>query len=224
MDIDAGEDDALSDVREGVDRPMRRLFRAYGRENAGAFAVGVLGSVAARVLDLLPPLLLALAIDAIFVPSGPERRFTLPLVPDDRGRPAVAIGGPDRRQLPPRRGIPLGAELGRTSPRNSGTRASAGFHRVRNWGWNAFAQRIQHAIRTDTYDQMQRLGMGFFADKQTGELMSVLSNDVNRLERFLNDGMNSLFRLSVMVLGIAAILFYTNCQFGQIIYADRNDE
>ncbi|MDZ7746546.1 MAG: hypothetical protein U5K28_08535 [Halobacteriales archaeon] len=33
--------------------------------------------------------------------------------------------------------------------------------------------------------------MDFFADKQTGEMMSMLSNDVNRLERFLNDGMNS---------------------------------
>jgi len=47
--------------------------------------------------------------------------------------------------------------------------------------------------------------MRFLADKQTGEMMSILSNDVNRLERFLNDGMNSLFRLLVMVLGIGAI-------------------
>ena len=35
---------------------------------------------------------------------------------------------------------------------------------------------------------MQRLNMEFFADKQTGEMMSILSNDVNRLEQFLNDG------------------------------------
>jgi ATP-binding cassette subfamily B protein len=58
--------------------------------------------------------------------------------------------------------------------------------------------------------------MDFFADKQTGEMMSVLSNDVNRLERFLNDGMNSAFRLIVMVIGIAAILFYLNWQLALI--------
>jgi len=63
---------------------------------------------------------------------------------------------------------------------------------------------------------MQRLNMDFYADKQTGEMMSVLSNDVNRLERFLNDGMNSAFRLAVMVLGISAILFYYNWQLALV--------
>ncbi|PWG74147.1 multidrug ABC transporter ATP-binding protein, partial [Enterococcus hirae] len=71
----------------------------------------------------------------------------------------------------------------------------AAFHWTRNWGWNSFAQNIQHDVRTATYDKMQRLNMDFFAEKQTGEMMSILSNDGNRLERFLNDGMNSAFRL-----------------------------
>ncbi|MFB6143002.1 MAG: ABC transporter ATP-binding protein, partial [Halorientalis sp.] len=52
--------------------------------------------------------------------------------------------------------------------------------------------------------------------KQTGEMMSILSNDVNRLENFLNDGMNSLFRLTVMVLGIAAILLWINWQLAVV--------
>jgi ATP-binding cassette subfamily B protein len=58
--------------------------------------------------------------------------------------------------------------------------------------------------------------MDFFADKQTGELLSVLSNDVNRLERFLNDGINSASRMLVMVVGIAAILLYMNWQLALI--------
>jgi len=92
----------------------------------------------------------------------------------------------------------------------------AGFHWLRNWGWNSFSQHIQHAVRTDTYNKMQRLNMDFFATKQTGEMMSILSNDVNRLERFLNDGMNSVFRLSVMVLAIGVVLFYYNWQLALI--------
>ena len=48
---------------------------------------------------------------------------------------------------------------------------------MQNWGWNAFAQRVQHALRIDTYDAMQSLEMGFFDDRQTGQLLSVLSND-----------------------------------------------
>jgi ATP-binding cassette subfamily B protein len=58
--------------------------------------------------------------------------------------------------------------------------------------------------------------MEFFADKQTGEMMSVLSNDVNRLEKFLNDGLNSSSRLIIMVLGIAAYLFYMNWQLALV--------
>jgi len=54
MDIDAADDDVFDDVRDRVDHPMRRLFEEYGSDNWLAFAVGFLGSVAARLLDLLP--------------------------------------------------------------------------------------------------------------------------------------------------------------------------
>ncbi len=46
--------------------------------------------------------------------------------------------------------------------------------------------------------------------------MSILSNDVNRLEKFLNDGMNSLFRLLVMVLGIGGLLVAINWQLALV--------
>ncbi|WP_256546420.1 ABC transporter ATP-binding protein [Halobellus inordinatus] len=196
MDSLADEDDPFERQRERAENPMRRLFAEYGRENAFAFLIGLVSSVVARVLDLLPPILLAVAVDSIFFD---ERPFSLWLVPD-AWLPATSA-----EQLYLSAGLIAVAFFG-----------GAAFHWTRNWGWNAFAQHIQHAIRTDTYDKMQRLNMDFFADKQTGEMMSILSNDVNRLERFLNDGMNSAFRLGVMVLGIAAILLYWNWQLAAI--------
>jgi ATP-binding cassette subfamily B protein len=191
-----GEDDPFEEQRDKAEDPMKRLFLEYGGENKLAFVVGFLSSVVARVLDLLPPLLLALAVDAIFQDN---RAFDLWLVPD-AWEPTTATG-----QLWLSSGLIAVAFFG-----------GAAFHWSRNWGWNSFAQNIQHAVRTDTYDKMQRLNMDFFAGKQTGEMMSVLSNDVNRLERFLNDGMNSAFRLSVMVIGIAVILFVTNWQLALV--------
>lgn len=178
---------------------MRRLFDEYGRPNATQFVVGVVSSVASRLLDLLPPLLLGLAIDAVFLN---EREFSILFVPDEwlpTGQDAQL------EQF----GIIVGLVAGSFA-------LAAAFHWTRNWGFNSFAQNIQHSVRTDTYDKMQRLNMGFFADKQTGELMSILSNDVNRLERFLNDGLNSFFRLAVMIVGIAGILFYYNPQLALI--------
>lgn len=189
-------DGAFSRQRERAENPMRRLFREYGTENAGYFVFGLLASTLARVLDLLPPLLLGIAIDSVFRQDKP---FSMPLVPQS--------------WLPSDPGMQFWLIVGLIAFAFAG---GAGFHWTRNWGWNSFAQRIQHAIRVDTYDKMQRLNMDFFADKQTGELMSVLSNDVNRLERFLNDGMNSFFRLLVMVLGIAAVLTYLNWQLALV--------
>ncbi|WP_435184963.1 ABC transporter ATP-binding protein [Halobellus sp. EA9] len=196
MDVPADDDDPFERQRERAENPMRRLFAEYGRDNATAFLVGLVSSVVARVLDLLPPILLAVAVDSIFFDTRP---FSLWLVPD-AWLPATQID-----QLYLSAGLIAVSFLG-----------GAAFHWTRNWGWNAFAQRIQHAVRTDTYDKMQRLNMDFFADKQTGEMMSILSNDVNRLERFLNDGMNSAFRLGVMVLGIAGILLYWNWQLALV--------
>jgi ATP-binding cassette subfamily B protein len=192
MGVTADDDDPFEEQREQADNPMRRLFLEYGSRNKPAFVGGLFASVLARILDLLPPLLLGLAIDAVI---RDETAFGLWIVPQEW------LPTTDTGQLWVLIGIIAFTFFG-----------GAAFHWMRNWGWNSFAQHIQHDVRTDTYDKMQRLNMDFFADKQTGELMSVLSNDVNRLERFLNDGMNSMFRLVVMVVGIAVILFLTNWQ------------
>ena len=189
------DDDPFEEQREQAENPMLRLFTEYGSKNTFAFVVGVLSSISARVLDLLPIILLSVAIDAIFG----DQPFTLLFVPD-AWLPTTEAG-----QLWLSVGLIAAAFFG-----------GAAFHWTRNWGWNSFAQHIQHEVRTDTYDKMQRLNMDFFADKQTGEMMSILSNDVNRLERFLNDGMNSAFRLGVMVIGIAAVMLYWNWQLALI--------
>jgi ATP-binding cassette subfamily B protein len=196
MSIDAQDDDPFEEQREKAENPMKRLFFEYGSDNWLAFVVGVMASIVARLLDLIPVVLLTVAIDSIF---RDEREFSIWLVPD--------------AWLPTTEAGQLWLSIGLIA---FGFFGGALFHWARNWGWNSFSQHIQHAVRTDTYDKMQRLNMDFFADKQTGEMMSILSNDVNRLERFLNDGMNSAFRLSVMVVGIAFILFYWNWQLAVV--------
>ncbi|MXR20961.1 ABC transporter ATP-binding protein [Halobacterium bonnevillei] len=191
MSTATDDDDPFEEQREEVDNAMVSLFDGYGRAHYFEAAVAIIASIFARVLDLAPPILLGLAIDSVIQQNKPFLPY-LPrewVPPTDGGR-LVFMGG-----------LIAGSFL-----------LGAAFHWVRNWGWNSFSQHIQHEIRTDTYDKMQRLNMDFFATKQTGEMMSILSNDVNRLERFLNDGLNSAFRLSVMVVAIGFYLFYVNWQ------------
>jgi ATP-binding cassette subfamily B protein len=204
MSIHTDEDDPFEEQRENADNPMRRLFFEYGGENRFAFVVGVVSSLFARILNLLPPIILGVALDSLI-----NTETKIPYSEALSGQvPFLSVSMAQR--------ITPGTEIGQFwfSVVVIGIAFGVGamFHWGRNWGWNSFAQNIQHSVRTDTYDKMQRLDMEFFSDKQTGEMMSILSNDVNRLERFLNDGMNSAFRLGVMVIAIAAILFTINWQ------------
>jgi ATP-binding cassette subfamily B protein len=199
--VDWDEDDPFGDQRAEIENPMKRLFLEYGSNYLGVATVGVVASVFARVLDLLPALMLGIAIDAVIRQEIPYAE-------------AFPIGsGLVEPYVPEARMAQFWLTIGIIA---SAFLLSAGFHWIRNWGFNTFAQNVQHEVRTDTYDEMQRLDMGFFADKQTGEMMSILSNDVNRLEKFLNDGMNSLFRLLVMVLGIGGLLLAINRQLALV--------
>ncbi|MFC7224954.1 ABC transporter ATP-binding protein [Halalkalicoccus sp. GCM10025322] len=190
------DDDPFEEQRERVDDAILRLFREYGLSHRFEYGVALAASVFARLLDLLPTIMLGVAIDAILLGTT---GFSLFLVPD-----AWLPTSPDG-QFALSATIIAGAFVFGTA-----------FHWLRNWGWNASAQHITHDVRVDTYERMQRLGLEFFSDKQTGELMSILSNDVNQLERFLNDGLNSASRLLVMMFGVAGVLLYLNWQLALV--------
>ena len=74
--------------------------------------------------------------------------------------------------------------------------------------WRGLAQDIQHDLRLDTYAHVQKLELGFFENQRTGALMSVLNDDVNQLERFLNGGANQIIQtLSARPLMVSAVFF-----------------
>ncbi|VAW35007.1 Efflux ABC transporter, permease/ATP-binding protein slr2019 [hydrothermal vent metagenome] len=74
--------------------------------------------------------------------------------------------------------------------------------------WRNLAQTLQHQMRTDTYDHMQHMDMSFFENQSSGNLTSILNDDVNQLERFLNVGANDFIQVIVSVLGVGAVFFY----------------
>ena len=52
--------------------------------------------------------------------------------------------------------------------------------------WRNLAQRLQHELRIDAYRHMQELEIAYFEDRSTGGLLSILGDDINQLERFLD--------------------------------------
>ena len=73
--------------------------------------------------------------------------------------------------------------------------------------WRGVAQDVQHHARMDAFANVERLELGWFEDRSTGRLMSVLSDDVNQLERFLDGGANDLIQLAVTGVAVSTAFF-----------------
>ena len=73
--------------------------------------------------------------------------------------------------------------------------------------WRNVAQDIQHGLRVDAYAHMQQLELGFFEDERTGDLLAVVNDDVNQLERFLDHGANDIIQLLTTVVVVGAAFF-----------------
>jgi ATP-binding cassette, subfamily B, bacterial len=73
--------------------------------------------------------------------------------------------------------------------------------------WRNLAQTIQHYLRLDGYRHLQNLEMAFFEEQNTGNLMSILSDDINQLERFLDGGANEVIQVITTVIIIGGAFF-----------------
>jgi len=82
------------------------------------------------------------------------------------------------------------------------------FEYLHGVAWRNLAQTIQHELRIDAYAQLQELELRYFEDRATGDLMAVLNDDVNQLERFLDRGANEILQVLTTVMLIGAVFFY----------------
>ena len=184
--------------RDAVEHPLWQLFQRYGHGSRRWFLVGILASIGSRFASLVPPVLLGVALDAIF---GSES-FALPLIPGS--------------VLPNETMDQFWFVIALMAVFMIG---QAILNFVRASSLNLFSHRVKHEVRTATYQRMQRLDMEFFNEVQTGELMSILSNDTNRLERFLDNMFGESIQLGVLIVGISLILFWFNGQLAVVTLA-----
>lgn len=73
--------------------------------------------------------------------------------------------------------------------------------------WRSLAQLMQHDLRIDAFRHVQGLELGFFEQRSSGELMSVLNDDINQLERFLDVGAAQLLRVTTTVIFVGVWFF-----------------
>ena len=173
--------------------PLVRLWRyAGGHRRAVVAAIGF--SVLNKLADVMPELLIGAAVDVV--------------VRGDDSLVATALGVEDRfTQLVVLAIINVAVWL---------IESASEF--VANVLWRNLAQTIEHEARMDAYRHVQRLELAWFEDQSTGGLLSILNDDVNQLERFLDIGANELVRTFVNVVFVGVVFFVAEPVLGVVAF------
>jgi ATP-binding cassette, subfamily B, bacterial len=71
--------------------------------------------------------------------------------------------------------------------------------------WRNLAQSLQHDLRVRVYQRVQELDLAATDKLTSGKIMAILNDDVNQLERFLDDGANAILQLTTTVVVVGAM-------------------
>jgi ATP-binding cassette subfamily B protein len=77
---------------------------------------------------------------------------------------------------------------------------------------NTFEQAVIYDMRREVYGRLQRLPVGYFDQRASGDLMTRVIEDVNSVERLLIDGTEQGVVSVLGVIGVLAMLFTMNVQ------------
>ena len=81
---------------------------------------------------------------------------------------------------------------------------------VRGYMMAWVGQNITRRLRNETYEHLSSLSIDFYNQRDTGNLMSRITNDVARLRDFIANGLQDLIGDSLTLVYICAIMFATN--------------
>lgn len=160
-------------------QPISRLWK-YTRELRLKIIAASILSVLNKIFDLAPPALIGAAVDVVV-----KQEESL----------IARLGYPDpRTQLLVLAGLTLIIWA-----------LESLFQYTYGVMWRNLSQSIQHQLRVDAYGHVQSMELSYFEDQTTGGLMSVLNNDINQLERFLDVGANDILQVTTTVLVIGGV-------------------
>ena len=167
-------------------RPLARLA-GHTQQHRSTVILASLCSVINKIFDLAPPLLIGAAVDTVV-----ERESSI----------LSGLGITDVHHQ-------LWALVIASAIIWSLESLFQYFHGIL---WRNLAQTVQHELRLDAYSHIQSLEMAWFDEQRKGNLMSILNDDVNQLERFLDHGANDILQVATTVLVIGALFFAISWQ------------
>jgi ATP-binding cassette subfamily B protein len=161
--------------------PLRRLAR-FARPHRRDAVLGAVYSVLNKVFDVLPEILIGVAVDVVV---------------NQRASFLARHGLPDPvHQLVALVALTVVVWV-----------LESAFEYLYALKWRGLAQDLQHALRQAAYAHLQALPPAAIERERSGRLMALLNEDVNQVERFLNTGANDLIQVAVSSLLVGAVFF-----------------
>lgn len=74
--------------------------------------------------------------------------------------------------------------------------------------WWRLAQIVQHSFRMEAFNHVQQSKMAAFSKQKVGNLLSILNDDINQLERFLEEGIDEIIEVVATILLVGGIFFF----------------
>ena len=92
------------------------------------------------------------------------------------------------------------------------------FQGLSEYSWQTLGYKIQHDLRMDATKSLIAMEASYYDMRQTGQIMSVLSNDVNQLEDVVADSSTSIIRIVVTFLTAFVILSLTSWKLAGVLF------
>ena len=160
--------------------PLMRLL-SHLRHHRSTVILASICSILNKVWDLAPPVLIGMAIDVV---AAQEDSFL------------AQFGYPDvYEQLYILTGITVVIWV-----------LESIFQYFYAVLWRNLAQTVQHELRMSAYTHIQDLEMEWYSEQSTGSLMAIMNDDVNQLERFLDQGATDLLHVATTIIVVGAIM------------------
>lgn len=74
--------------------------------------------------------------------------------------------------------------------------------------WWRLAQLVQHNFRMEAFDHVQKSTLAVFSKQKTGNLLAILNDDINQLERFLEEGIDEIIEIIGTSLLVGGLFFF----------------
>jgi ATP-binding cassette subfamily B protein len=85
--------------------------------------------------------------------------------------------------------------------------ARSGLSMIRGYLMEWLGASVVLDMRVQVYDHLQLLSMGFFGRKQTGQIMSRITNDIMRLQYFIADGLQQIL-LNILTIPVICVMMF----------------